>query len=248
MAEWVRGFVISDVAEVHAKFAKCISDAELLVAEERRTGVDVGAKALLDDLNLAYRQFQSGLQQTAQRGSRAAMEGMIERLKSNRIRPPSGNTPPLEDLITAAPISVGSGRFETGAVGVANVENLNRATNPHSRGYGPYWRAVEYGTGQDGVPSQIGRILYGAFTDAGGSDATPPLNEYAGGGGPHPVFVSAANNESSVNGLGTIGHEVQGKHFIKLGADAAAVKWRADVAEVQARALDQLSGIKLKGS
>lgn len=255
MTQWVRGFVIPDVADVHASFQKCMADADRLVLLEREAGrrpADMMGPALLADLRLAYRHFTEGLQQAAEKGAAGATKGMKERLKGTQRRPSSGTAPPLEDLLEAAPIRVGN--HESGAVGVANVELLNRAVNPHSRGYGPYWRALEYGTGQGDVPSQVGRILYGSFTGPGGASPTPPAAEYAGGGGPHPVFVSHRAGEPTslggerVVGLGTIGKEIEAKRFIRFGADAASVKWRSDIAAVQVRALRELREIRLARS
>lgn len=255
MTQWVRGFVIPDVAVVHEVFQKCISDADRLVVEERKAGktpANMMGPVLLAELRLAYRRFNEGLRQAAEKGAARATKGMIEHLKGTRRRPGTGTAPALEDLLEAAPIRVGN--YESGAVGVANVELLNQAINPHSRGYGPYWRALEYGTGQGGVPSQVGRILYGSFTGPGGASPTPPMAEFAGGGGPHPVFIShhagdpASIGGERIAGLGTIGAEIEPKRFIRFGADGAAVRWRGDVAEVQARALKDLRDIKLAGS
>lgn len=249
MAVYVRGFVIPDVAQVHAAYQKLINDLDALVVEGRRlNSKDTGIFARqLADVRIAYRDFNLGLRKVAIDGSVRATKGMIERLDSNRARPSSGSTPALRDVVEANPLpSIGD--YETGAVGVGNVEILNRAVNPHSRGYGTFWRAIEYGTGQGGVPSQVGRILYGSFTAAGGGDATPPMPQYAGGGGPHPVFISGYRPSSGgdrTSGLGTIGKEIEPRHFIRYGADAAAVQWRAEISALQDRAIENLHNIRL---
>lgn len=249
MAEWVRGFIVTDVMDVHEIFQKCIRDAEVLVAEERRLGRSIGGKKLMDELVTSYDGFNVGLRQAAEKAAVRAIKGMRERLEGTRERVPTGTVPALQDLLEARPLDLG--QRETGAVGVGNVQLLNRAINPHSRGYGTYWRAQEYGTGQGEVRSQIGRILYGSFQTAGGSEMTAPMAEYAGGGGPHPVFKSGYSpsvDGQRMSGLGTIGKEIRAKHFIKFGADEAAVMWRVDVAEVQTRALDRLDSITLPKS
>lgn len=252
MALWVRGFIISDVGAVHDEFQKVIADAERLVEMEDRSGEEVGGAKLLKDLNDSYDTFNANLKLVADRAAVRATKGMIERLRADRRRPSSGSVPPLEDLLEASALAP-IGRYQTGAVGVGNVDFLNRAVNPHSRGYGAYWRAIEYGTGQGGVPSQIGRILYGSFTSAGGGDATAPMSQYAGGGGPHSVFIAGGVGAGTVNGvrtegMGTIGKEVPAKHFIQWGADDAAVAWREDLATAQDRAVSELRAIKLGAS
>lgn len=251
MPTFVRGFVIPDVVTVHELFQRCMTDADRLILEERAAGRSVGGPKLLAELRIAYRDFNLGLRYAADKAAARATKGMIERLKAGRMRPSAESVPALEDLVQAMPLSLG--QFETGSVGVANIEMLNRAINPHSRGYGPYWRAIEYGTGQGGVPSQVGRILYGSFTGPGGGGPTRPLPEYAGGGGPHPIFMSGGGGSTRVDGervvgLGTIGKEIQAKHFIKFGADEASLQWRAEIAAVQQRALDELRAIRLGGS
>lgn len=249
MALYVRGFVIPDVAQVHAAYQKLIGDLEALVMEARRVNSkEAGAFAVqLADVRIAYRDFNMGLKKVATDGSIRATKGMLERLDQNRARPSSGSTPALRDLVEANPLPA-IGGYQTGAVGVGNVELLNRAINPHSRGYGPFWRAIEYGTGQHGVPSQIGRILYGSFTAAGGADPTPPMPEYAGGGGPHPIFLSGYQSQAGgdrVSGLGTIGKEIEARHFIRYGADGAAVQWRAEISALQDRAVESLRNIRM---
>lgn len=252
MPLWVRGYVVTDVAAVHKEFEKCIRDAGILVDLEKRTRQSLGGAKILADLKATYATFNDNLKGVAKLGAERATKGMHERLRANRVRDPTGSTPPLEDLVVAMPLAPVGG-YQTGAVGVGNVDFLNRAINSHSRGYGTYWRAIEYGTGKDGVPTQIGRILYGSFVGAGGSSPTRPLSEYAGGGGPHPAFVSggvgvSASGGERVLGFGTIGKEITGKHFIKWGADEAAIAWRSDIAQVQSRALQELRALRLSRS
>lgn len=252
MALWVRGFVVTDVALVHREFEKIIADAERLVAMEKRSGQSLGGVRLVKTLNDTYDTFNANLKLVATRGAQRATKGMVERLHGNRQRPPTGSIPPLEDLAVAMPLAP-IGKYQTGAVGVGNVDFLNRAINPHSRGYGSYWRAIEYGTGQGGVPSQLGRILYGSFVDAGGGNPTRPMSQYAGGGGPHPAFISGGvgtwmQDGVRTVGMGTINREVPAKHFIQFGADDAAVAWRADLANAQQRAISELRAIRLSAS
>lgn len=258
MAEWVRGFIIPEVAEVHLLFGSVIKTAERVVVATARTPFRAGADATLVELRRAYVQFNDGLRDAARRASADAVRGMRDRFDATQVRPDTDSSPHLRDLLVAKPLSFG--RIQTGSVGVASVSSLERAINRRSPGYGSYWRAQEYGTGGGEVPSQIGRVIYGYFMFAGGAGATPPQAQYAGGGGPHPIFQSAGGSANAGlsggyvggvaagprggrGGLGTIGTEIAPRHFIRFGADAAAVSWRERIAAVQARAIEQIGAI-----
>lgn len=244
MATYVRGFLIPEVVDVHSWFQRCLRDAEKLLTECRHTDKEVMAQDLLDTVTLAYNTFNKNLAEAAEVAAAGAMVGMKERLNEHE-RPSAGSSPPAADLVIARPLSTGS--IATGMVGVGDVAWLRRIINRQT-GYGTYWRALEYGTGQHGVPSQVGRILLGVFGGQGGTDANPPQAQYAGGRGPHPVFLSKSKlgeGTSKLAGFGTIRVEMRGKHFIEYGADAAAVKWREDIAAAQERAVQMLDDIKL---
>jgi hypothetical protein len=107
-----------------------------------------------------------------------------------------------------------------GSVRVALIEELDRAINPDS-GYGPFWRAQEYGTGSSGegvdVPSQIGRYFRGFFQPSG----TPP--EAAQRGlrvGTDLAFVS-----DSSGGFGRISVDLPGRHFLSGGTAEVGAKY-----------------------
>lgn len=273
-AGYVRGFIIPDVAQTHLLFAKVIRTAEQVVlatggplpagltARHAAAGAGIplraAAVATLAEMRRAYVQFNDGLRAAAQDASANAVRGMRDRLTATQVRPDTDSSPHLRDLLVAQPLS--GGGVQTGAVGVALVSQLERAINRRSPGYGSYWRAQEYGTGAGEVPSQVGRVIFGYFMAAGGGDATPPQAQYAGGGGPHPIFQAAGGTRNfgagggflgGVNagprggrgGFGTIGVEIAGRHFIRFGADAAAVLWREQIAAVQARAIEQIAAI-----
>jgi len=256
MAEYVRGFVIPEVADVHLAFSRVIRTAQEAVVKLRGTQLQTAAEATVAELRAAYVDFNDGLAVAARRASVEAMKAMRERLDATQVRPETDASPHLRDLLVARPLTVG--KIETGMVGVADVAELDRAINPRTPSYGTYWRAQEYGTGQGEVPSQVGRVLFGYFMAAGGGDPTPPQAQYAGGGGPHPVFQSAGGQRNAglaggyigqtrsgarggVGGLGTIGVELRPRFFVKFGADAAAVQWRENIAAVQERAIERIA-------
>lgn len=247
MAEYVRGFIITEVVQVHEWFQKCLRDAEATLETAKDSPLEDVAQALVDDLTLAYNDFNTNLKGIAETAAKDAQKYMVEKVKEKH-RPSAGNSPPATELVIARPLNTDSGSLEFGWVGLGEVSFLNRMINTHTPGYRSYWRALEYGTGQDGVPSQIGRILLGSFTTAGGGNGTPPASQYAGGGGPHPVFMSKTKLGGATGatiGFGTIGKEDEGKHFIRYASELAGTKWRQDVMELQSRVIDILNDIKL---
>jgi hypothetical protein len=256
MADYVRGFVIPDVGDVHVLFDKAMQLCDQINSIARKTGTTPLAELTLVELRRAYLDFNKDLETTARTSATQAKEDIIARLLATRRRSDTGTRPGLAGLIRCEPLSFGS--VQTGAVGVADVSWLERAINPHTPGYGSYWRAQEYGTGTGDIPSQVGRVLRGYFANAGGADLTPPQAEFAGGGGPHPIFLSGGSGvqrlagsgrgpgvRGGVGGFGTIGKEDEGRHFIGYGADAAAVEWRTKIAEIQSRTVSRLDALAI---
>lgn len=269
MPTWVRGFIIRDINEIHAAFRELLSLSEELARITQGRGasgrfqaggrVDPAFASMARDrllrVRALYDTFNREVRVTAQRGAAEATQGIRDRLDRMQLRPDTDSSPHLRDLIFSAPINIGN--IPTGMVGIADVDRLNRAINRRTPGYGPYWRAQEYGTGFGEVPSQVGRIIYGYFDAAGGGDATPPQAQYAGGGGgPHPVFQPVRQQNFGLGGyinrqgftttgagLGTIGAEIQPKGFIRYGADKAAVAWRARLAVIQQQVIDGLAAL-----
>jgi hypothetical protein len=262
MPQWVRGFVIPDVVAAQLAWADTLEAAEALVARARGGPIAAPARARLALLRRAYLDFNDGLRQAAERAALQATQDMRRRLKATTVRGDTGASPHLRDLIYAAPLSYG--KAQTGWVGVGLVSELERATNRNSPGYGSYWRAQEYGTGGSDpagspitVPSQTGRIIFGYFAAAGGGDGTPPQAQYAGGGGPHPVFLTSrpayrssadapsgpGATRSGPSGFGTINREIAPKRFIGIGANDAAASWRKQIATVQERTVARLDAL-----
>lgn len=243
---WVTGFVIPDVADVQLAFARVIDLAVRVEAATRGTPLAGPAAATLAEHRKAFVDFNADLAAAAATGAAQAERDIITRLRDTQVRSNTDATTHLRDLIRCRPLNVGP--VETGVVGIGDVTELNKAINQRGPGYGPYWRAQEYGTGQGQVRSQVGRILFGYFAAAGGGDLTPPQAQYAGGGGPHPIFQSSASGtflgpQGGLGGLGTIAHEIKARHFIGFGKDAAAVAWRARINALQQRAIDRLARI-----
>jgi hypothetical protein len=103
-------------------------------------------------------------------------------------------------------------------------------------------------------------VIRGYFYGPGlGGNPEVPRAQYAGGGGPHPIFVSANSQRSiygsigygggggargGVGGYGTIGREIPARHFIRDGADQARAVWLRGIARVQSDAIAALSPVR----
>lgn len=113
-----------------------------------------------------------------------------------------------------------------GLVEVALLEELDKIVNPN--GYGPYWRAQEYGTGTGEVPEQAGRVILGTFEPSG----TPPQAAQRGAGkGTDLQFIPGGANP----GRGVISVELGGRHFLRDGFAEVGEKYLAKMADVQAK-------------
>lgn len=138
-------------------------------------------------------------------------------------------------------------RSEAGPLGlvrVALIDELEKIVNPN--GYGPFWRAQEYGTGSPEVASQVGRPLFGTFEPSG----EPPDAAQRGEGAGHDLaFVPMG----SAPGFGRISVELPGRHFLRDGTaeagaryvtkmNAVQERWIARMKELQAQARVSSSG------
>lgn len=251
---YVTGFVVTDIAEVHREFDRALRLCDQLNSQPATRG---RARATKAQIQLAYLQFNRELDQLAVASATAATRAIRDRLRKTAVRPATGKRPNLSSAIRSRALRVS--KFATGVVGVADIEALDRITNPFSPGYGPYWRAQEHGTGTGEVPSQVGRVIRGYFVGKGGGGSPePPRSQYAGGGGPHPIFVSAggqralfgglgfsggAGSQGGVGGYGTIGAEIRPRHFIRDGAAVAEREWRSGLHAIEAQTIARLSAV-----
>ena len=264
MATYQRIFTLPRVGSVHREFAEILALAKAVDLERRALGLPPNTVATQQVIRRAYLKFNEELDTLAVATAKEATAAIRRRLKATQVRVDTRLGPHLSGGIKSRPLHR-FGTIATGEVGIADEAALDRVLNPTSPQYGPYWRAQEYGTGQSApgqpaVPSQIGRVLYGFFYGAGlGGNPEVPRAQYAGGGGPHPIFVSAKSQRSiygslgfgggggqrgGVGGLGTIGHEIEGRHFIRDGADDARTAWRRGIARVESDAIASLRPLR----
>jgi hypothetical protein len=264
MTTWQRIFVSPNVVEVEAGIGRQIIQCERTSAKIARKLTTPGLtpaqrRSLLAlereiagerrALALIARDNRQQLNDLAAKTAGRATTSIRERLAATAERPDTGVKPHLADLIESAPLLP-----NTGAVGIASETKLDRAVNPNTPGYGPYWRAQEYGTGSTNVPpgtkavpSQIGRKkkLYGYFYETGVTSPSRPQAQYAGGRGPHPIFIPSSGGQRGARGggggVGVIRHEIQPRHFIRDGADRAVVQWRREMSRIDTQTAKALS-------
>jgi hypothetical protein len=128
-----------------------------------------------------------------------------------------------------------------GSVSVALVSELDKAVNPVGH-WGPFWRAQEYGTGSEEVPSQVGRVIRGIFQPSG---TAPDAAQRGLGVGTDMSFISDAYGTPSASDkesdFGTIEVELPGRHFLRDGTAEAAERYLKAMAAIQQRIVKEIS-------
>lgn len=248
MAVYQRIFTVAGVADLHLRFNRVIKEAEAVDLLHRRGVLSSGAGATARELLRAYALWSRELDDLARLTAVDAEAKIVAILKIRQKRPDTGKGPHLRDLIMNRPIQRGSG-IATGQVGIADEHTLNRAINPLGPSYGPYWRTIEFG-----YTGHVGRVLRGFFGDKGGPIEVP-RSQYAGGGGPHPIFYPGrlGNLPASVKGgigprggkggLGTIRHPIRAEHFIRDGSHRAFIDYVAGVRSIENQTINRLSAV-----
>lgn len=190
--------------------------ALVLMSEISYQARQVGLENISVPLRKLLAQLGSDLQALARSTATVADKAAVARLRETRVRPETTKGLHLEDLILSLP-------FPNGSVKVAIIDELNKATNVNS-GYGPYWRAQEYGSVAVGNV-MTGRVLFGRFE--GPAHDEVPRAEFAGGHAPGAEFRYTVPGEEG--GLGTITHEDQPRHFLEAGLGAAETSYQAGI-------------------
>lgn len=196
-----------------AKLALNLSEAQIGLAE-RRLYTEALRVAKL------FTQFLTDINALAVEFCNVADTEIILKIRETAAhnRPQGGD---METHIRSIPGPPG-----TGTVQVALLAELDKIVNPN--GYGPFWRAQEYGTGQAGVPEQAGRTFLGTFEPSG----TPPDADQRGRGkGTDLQFIPGGDNP----GRGTISVELPGRHFLRDGFAEVGTKYLAKMTDVQLR-------------
>jgi hypothetical protein len=197
--------------------------SEMLTALARLSRLRVEAHAarrpdIALQLSRLLVELEAELGALSRRTAAAADKAIRDRLRTTAKRPETSKPHHLIDVIRSEPLPLGG-------VAVAIVEELDKAINEET-GYGPYWRAQEFGSLAVGN-RMTGRVLFGRYSGPGHDDA--PRAVY--GGVPRPPGAEFAYGALSGGdpGYGTIGHELPGRHFLRDGTDEAWVFYRAEV-------------------
>jgi hypothetical protein len=260
VAQYARIFVVADIADVHRAFDRDMRLAERIIQVEKAARLPPTAAATLLLLERAYVDFNRRLNELARTTAGQATASIKQRIQATRAlnRGDTGRGTHLRNAVRSRPLRP-AGRLATGAVGVGDLAVLDALVNPVG-GYGPYWRAQEYGTGTAEVPAQKGRVIRGYFFGRGfGGTPERPQQQFRGlGVGPHPIFVSASAGAAAFGalgfggghgtgggrgGYGTISVELPGRHFIRDGANAAERNWRQALRAIEFQTLRDLRAI-----
>lgn len=249
MPQYKTGFVVSDIAQIHRLFDQRLAQLSGLqrIGSKRSRAL---AQAQYRQMLRVYSAFNRELDALAVAASKDATAKIRARIKATAKRPDTGHGGlHMRQAVRSRPILRGIG-IATGAVGVAEIEALDKVVNPVTPEAGPFWRAQEEGT-----DAHLGRVIRGYFFGRGYSgDPTPPLGSYSGSGR-QPLFVSAragaaafgavgfqggAGVRGGRGGYGTISHPIQARHFIRDGAHEAYADWLAGLRQIEARTAARL--------
>lgn len=194
-----------------AKLALNLSEAQIGLAE-RRLYTEALRVAKL------FTQFLTDINALAVEFCNVADTEIILKIRETAAhnRPQGGD---METHIRSIPGPPG-----TGTVQVALLAELDKIVNPN--GYGPFWRAQEYGTGQSGIPGQAGRVIYGVFEPSGYG---PDPSQRGLRVGHDQAFMSGYQTGAN---LGTISVELPARHFLRDGFDRAGAKYLERVAQL----------------
>jgi hypothetical protein len=167
MAEYYRIFAIGDVARIYERFAHVLELTEELEA----TGLKGLAIGIPSRVRASLLRFTDGLELVARTTALQSQEMIAARVNATNVRPDTGRRPGLAAAIRSTPLEP-RGSFPTGAVGVANIDALNRLTTRSGRmaRYGPYWTSQEYGFRPRGRQLQG---IRGFFTGPGFGPTAP---------------------------------------------------------------------------
>lgn len=250
MPKYQRGHrVRPNVVEIHLRFERLISLAETVDADRKRRGLPPAAAGTRAQLLVAYATFNDRLRLLAVETAGQARQEALDQLKRKQKRPDTGQGPHLRGAVRCRPL-YRFGKLETGEVGIGDIERLDKVVNPLSPEFGPYWRAIEYGTRR-----HVGRIIYGYYFGTGLSGQPDrPRSEFAGSPSPpHPIFVTAraaralyggvgfsggAGVRGGAGGLGTIRNPIVAQGFLEAGYDRTKAPWLAGLRAVE-RAVDR---------
>lgn len=194
MPDYASYAVVSKLPELQAA-------ADAAETRLRAEGNSIGADKVLR----AYIALRDGLIALGQRMSQRGTEILRRKEEESRVRPDSlgGGGPRLEDYLQVDPLPV-----IPGSIGIADETLLDAHV--------PWWVTNEVGSS-----ANVGRVLFGAFLNAGGGGETPPSS---GERRQHPLFDAGASENA---GSGVIKNPIPARYFVRDAVAEIQAEWHA---------------------
>lgn len=240
MAEFVTGLVVRDVGITHRRFEELFRTAAQVEAVYQRLGRPSPVAHVHRALLREYARFNQQLDAVAASTAIDATQAIKDRLEATKRRPDNAlQKHHLRDMIVCRPLR--AGKLATGAVGIAELRQLERATNPFDPSGFAYWVVQEEGT-----TANVGRELRGLFYDAGITGPRRPTPGYTGTPDAQPIFISGSKGGTrtgAVGGKGVIRQPIRARHFIRDGAAAAERRHALGVRGVEVATIANVNAI-----
>lgn len=222
MAEYVRIFVIDNIDAIHAAFLRLRREVVTTNARDRAARRRPTALNTQAELELLYAKFNRDLDRAASTSAARATRAIKSRIEQTRVRPETDKPRHLADMVKSRRAHIVRG-VATGAVGIADVAELNKAIDPDFPSGGTYWEAQEYGTF-----AHMGRRITGYFYGGDAPIAPPREAQFR----VHSAFSPEGlltGPRGGRGGRGTIRRPLMARRFIRDGADDEFGRWRAAV-------------------
>lgn len=233
MAEYMRIFVIDNIAAIHRAHVEARRELALSNARDRAARRRPGARDSIAELDRLYANFNRDLDRAASTSAARATKAIKARIEQTRVRPETDKPRHLADMVKSRRVSIVPG-IATGAVGIADIAELNKAVDPDFPN-GTYWEAQEYGTF-----AHVGRQIRGYFYGGGAPIAPPREAQFRVHSAFSPEGLLTGPRGGS-GGKGRIRRPLMARRFIRDGADDAFGPWRA---AVQAAENEFVSGLR----
>ena len=216
MARYTDEFAIPDIIALHLEFRRMIAAAQR-----------AGNTALASELAIVYVWFEDELNALAKATFRDAVTKVRARFKATQKRAYTVTRPYLLNQIKARPEL--NSRFATGAVGIGDIDELDKAINPRDPSKFPYWRSQEFGA----KPS--GKTVYGYFFDRSLTSRSRPSQALFR---VHPIFVASKPGQRMI-----WKRPIEPRYFLRDGADDAYRDWLAGIGKIQAQAIAEIKAV-----
>lgn len=206
-------------------FSSDMVEALAMLARLRIEAQQVGDAPLALDLSQVVAALDTELGAAARRTAAVADDAIRQKIRETAKRPDTAHPIHLLDAIRSAPIA-------QGVVAVGLLEELNKVENSETGGI--YWRTQEEGSVAVGN-IMTGRPLFGRFVSDSTGYSDVPRAEYGGAGNAPGAEFFFGDLSGDPPGFGTIQHEIQPRHFLRDGADAAFAEYQREITDLSRR-------------